>query len=175
VTEERLLNVGKIVNTHGIRGEIKVWPHTDFPDVRFRNGSRLLLCPPGAGAEAALEVEVQGAREHKNLFILKLKGYDNINLVEKYKGWELKVRDEDRVELGEGEYYVRDIVGATVVTEDGEKLGIITDVLSPGANDVWVVKRPKGGNVLLPVIDEVVLEVDVPGRTVKVHLMEGLL
>ncbi|MBN2983574.1 ribosome maturation factor RimM [Cohnella algarum] len=175
MTEERLLNVGKIVNTHGIRGELKVWPQTDFPDVRFRNGSRLLLCPPEAAAGESIEVEVQSAREQKKLFVLKLRGYDHINLVEKYKGWELKVSNEDRVELEEGEYYLRDIIGAEAVTEDGEKLGFISDVLSPGANDVWVVKRPKGGDLLLPVIDDVILEVDVPGRLVKVRLMEGLL
>jgi 16S rRNA processing protein RimM len=173
MAEERMLNVGKIVNTHGIRGEVKVWPQTDFPDVRFRRGSRLVLCPPEAGEP--VEVEVAGSREQSNVYVLKLKGFDNINQVEKYKGWMLKVRGEDRVELEEGEYYVRDIVGCSVVTDEGETLGEITDVLSPGANDVWVVKRPKGKELLLPVIDDVVLGVDVPGRIVKVRLMEGLL
>nr|WP_255570116.1 ribosome maturation factor RimM [Cohnella sp. CFH 77786] len=168
-----MLNVGKIVNTHGIRGELRVWPQTDFPDVRFKAGSRLLMVPPEAGEK--VEVEIQSAREQKNVFVLKLKGYDDINQVEKFKGWELKVGESDRVPLSEGEYYVRDIVGCTVVTEEGETVGMITDVLSPGANDVWVVKRPKGKELLLPVIDEVVLEVDVPSQRVKVHLMEGLL
>jgi len=173
MAEERRLNVGKIVNTHGIRGEVKVWPTTDFPDVRFRSGNRLLLVPPESGEP--VEVVVQSSREQSNVFIVKLKGFDNINEVEKYKGWELKVEAEDRVELEEGEYYVRDIVGCSVLTDEGEKLGTITDVLSPGANDVWVVKRPKGKELLLPVIDDVVLDVDVPGKVVKVRLMEGLL
>lgn len=173
MTEERLLNVGKIVNTHGIRGEVRVWPQTDFPEVRFKAGSRLLMVPPDQGEP--VPVVVQGAREQKNLYIVKLKGFDNINDVEKFKGWDLKVGDEDRVPLAEGEYYVRDIVGCSVVTDEGESLGIITDVLSPGANDVWVVKRPRGKELLLPVIDEVVLEVDVQAKQVKVHVMEGLL
>lgn len=173
MAEERRLNVGKVANTHGIRGELKVWPQTDFPDVRFRSGSRLLLVPPEAGEP--LEVVVQSSREHSNVFIVKLKGFDNINEVEKFKGWELKVEGADRVELEEGEYYVRDIVGCAVVTDEGEELGTITDILSPGANDVWVVKRPKGKDLLLPVIDDVVLDVDVAARLVKVHLMEGLL
>jgi 16S rRNA processing protein RimM len=173
VAEARLLNVGKIVNTHGVRGEIKVWPQTDFPDVRFRPGSRLLLVPPDSGAPFA--VEVQGAREHKNLYIVKLKGFDDINGVEKYKGGQLKVGADDRVELEEGEYYVQDIVGCRVVTEDGAELGAVSDVLTPGANDVWVVKRPDGKELLLPVIDDVVLDVNVSDRVVTVHLLEGLL
>ena len=167
------LNVGTIVNTHGIRGEIKVKSHTDFPEVRFGAGSRLTLLPPDGNVP--FEVEVQRARLHKNMYVVKLKGFDNINDVEKFKGGKLVVRDDDRVPLEEGQYYVRDIVGCTVVTDDGRQLGVIRDVLSPGANDVWVVKRPKGRDVLLPVIDEVVLDVDVARRTVKVHVMEGLL
>ncbi len=169
-----MLNVGKIVNTHGVRGELRVWPQTDFPEVRFKSGSRLLMVPPD-GAGDSVPVFIQSSREQKNLQIVKLQGYDNINDVERYKGWELKVSAENRVPLEEGEYYVRDIVGCEVVSEEGEALGVVTDVLSPGANDVWVVKRPKGKELLLPVIDDVVLDVDVAAKRVKVHLMEGLL
>lgn len=174
MSEQQLLNVGKIVNTHGVRGEIKVWPQTDFPDVRFRAGSKLLLVNPEAGGQPA-EVEVVSAREQKNMFVVRLKGWDDINQVEKYKGWELKVEAEARVELEEDEYYLSDIIGCAVFTEEGEELGFVKEILSPGANDVWVVKRPKGGDLLLPYIDEVVKEVDVAARKVKVHLMEGLL
>lgn len=173
MAEEGWLNVGKVVNTHGVRGEVRVWPQTDFPDVRFKAGSRLMLIPPERGEPVS--VEIQSAREQKNVYVLKLKGFDDINQVEKFKGWELKVGAADRVPLSEGEYYVRDIVGCTVVTDEGETLGAITDVLAPGANDVWVVRRPKGKDVLLPVIDDVVLEVDVAAKRVKVRLMEGLL
>ena len=94
---------------------------------------------------------------------------------EKYKGWELKVVGSERVPLPEGEYYVRDIVGCAVETEEGEQLGTVTDILSPGANDIWVVKMPKGKELLLPVIDDVVLDVDIEARKIKVHLLEGLL
>lgn len=173
MSEERLLNVGKIVNTHGIRGELKVYPQTDFPDVRFKPGSKLTMYPPGSGAPVV--VEVVSSRDQKKMFIVKLKGYDDINQVEKYKGWELKVSDAERVTLEEGEYYVRDIIGCEVVTDEGQTLGTITDTLSPGANDIWVVKLPKGKELLLPVIDDVVLDVDIAARKVKVHLMEGLL
>lgn len=173
MAEQQWLNVGKIVNTHGVRGEIKVYPSTDFPDVRFRAGSRLQLVPPERGEP--LGVEVERAREQKNIFIVKLKGWDDINYAEKFKGWELKVTAEERVELEEGEYYLSDIIGCSVVSDEGETIGVVADVLSPGANDVWVVKRPKGPDVLIPFIDDVVLDVDVAGRVVKVHLMEGLL
>lgn len=173
MTEERLINIGKVVNTHGIRGEIKVLPQTDFPDIRFATGSKLLLVPPESSEP--LTVEVQTAREQKKMFILKLKGFDEINQVEKYKGWALKVTDSDRIPLESDEYYVRDIIGCLVETEEGEQLGEIIDVLSPGANDVWVVRMAKGKELLLPVIDDVVLEVDIGTRKIKVRLMEGLL
>lgn len=174
MSERHLLNVGKIVNTQGIRGEVRVWPQTDFPDVRFKPGSKLLLVHPEQ-PDAQVEVEVQSCRDLKNLFVVKFKGFDDINLVEKYKGWELKVSETERVPLSEGEFYIRDIVGCSVVSDEGEPLGTITDVLSPGANDVWVVRRPRGKEWLLPVIDDVVLDVDVAAKTVKVRLMEGLL
>jgi len=170
---DKWLTIGKIINTHGIRGELKVWPHTDFPEVRFKAGSRLMLQPPDGGEPFG--VEVQDARPHKNVYLVKLKGFDNINQVEKYKGGSLVVPDDDRVPLAEGEYYIRDIVGCSVVTEDGRELGTITDVLQPSANDVWVVRLPAGRELLIPVIDDVVLDVDVARRTVKVRLLEGML
>lgn len=168
-----LLNVGKIVNTHGIRGELRVWPQTDFPEIRFKAGGRLLMIPPEAGEPVS--VEVQSAREHKNVYIVKLKGFDNINEVERFKGWALKVAESERVPLPEGEYYIRDIVGCEVVTDEAELLGIVADVLSPGANDVWVIDLQNGKQLLLPVIDDVVLHVDVKAKRIQVHLMEGLL
>jgi 16S rRNA processing protein RimM len=173
MSEERLLNVGKIVNTHGIKGELKVWPQTDFPEIRFKPGSKLLMVPPEAGEP--ITIEIVAAREQKKMYIVRVRGFDSINQVEQYKGWELKVADDERAPLEEGEYYLRDIVGCEVVTEEGETLGRITDVLSPGANDIWVVGLPKGKELLLPVIDDVVLDVDIAARKVKVHLMEGLL
>jgi 16S rRNA processing protein RimM len=173
MAEERLLNIGKIVNTHGIKGEVKVWSQTDFPDVRFKAGSKLLMFPPESGQP--ITIEVLSSREQKNLFVLKLKGFDHIDQVEKFKGWELKVSEAERVPLPEGEYYFRDIVGCTVESDEGKQLGIITDILSPGANDIWVVKQTKGKDLLLPVIDDVVLDVDIAARKIKVHLLEGLL
>ncbi|RKP55431.1 ribosome maturation factor RimM [Cohnella endophytica] len=173
MSDGRLLNIGKVVNTHGIKGELKIWPQTDFPEVRFKPGNKLMMVPPESGDP--ITVEIVSAREQKKMYVVKIKGFDNINQVEKYKGWEMKVSDEERVPLDEGEYYVRDIVGCEVETEEGEILGTVTDILSPGANDIWVVKMAKGKELLLPVIDDVVLNVDVSARKIKVHLMEGLL
>ncbi|GGG12578.1 ribosome maturation factor RimM [Paenibacillus abyssi] len=170
---QQWLNVGKLVNTHGLRGEVKVLPQTDFPDVRFASGSKLILLDPDE--KQSLQVVVQSAREQKGMFIVKLKGFDDINQAEKYKGWSIKVSDQDSVELEEGEYYYYEIIGCRVVTDEGEELGVINEILRPGANDVWVVERSKGKPVLLPVIDDVVLDVNVDDKLVTVRLMEGLI
>lgn len=166
------MNVGKIVNTHGIRGELKIMPLTDFPEVRFAKNAELYLFTPD---NHSVLVHVESARLHKNMYIVRLKEYGNINEVEKFKGSIAKVSKENLAELEENEYYFHQIVGCTVVTEEGENLGTISEILTPGANDVWVVKTAAGKEILLPVIDDVVLDVDVNEKLVKVHLMEGLL
>lgn len=170
---EKLYNVGKVVNTHGIRGEVKVFPQTDFPDVRFAQGSELIMQHPET--QSTLSVTVERSRLHKNMYIVKLKQFDDINDVEKYKGWMLKVSEAQLVELPEDEYYYHEIIGCRVVTDEGEELGVIDEILAPGANDVWVVKPSKGKPILIPVIDDVLLNVDIEGKVVTVHLMEGLI
>lgn len=170
---EKLYTVGKIVNTHGIRGELKIVPQTDFLEERFAKGSKLVFFNPEK--EELLPVTVESSRNHKNMIIARFQGYNDINEVEKYKGWLLKVEEQYLSELGDEEFYYHEIIGCLVFTEDGEELGTISDILSPGANDVWVVKRSAGKPLLLPYIDEVVLNVDVEQKRVTVHLMEGLL
>ncbi|HUC91000.1 MAG TPA: ribosome maturation factor RimM [Paenibacillus sp.] len=170
---DKWFTVGKLVNTHGIRGDVKMLPLTDFPDVRFASGSKLTLHDPQSSATAT--VEVVSAREQKGMYVVKLKGYDNINEVERFKGWDVKVKETELAPLEEGEYYYHEIVGCRVMTEEGEELGAISEVLAPGANHVWVVDRPKGKQVLLPVIDDVVLGVNVKDKLVTVRLMEGLI
>ncbi|GGF80522.1 ribosome maturation factor RimM [Paenibacillus albidus] len=169
------LTVGKLVNTHGIRGEIKVLSHTDFPEVRFAPGKKLMVIP--ADGAPKFEVIVDSSREHKGMYIVKLQGYTNINQIEKYKGSLLKVPSDDLVELPENEYYFHHIVGCEVFTEENpeQPLGTIKEILQPGANDVWVVKPATGPDILIPVINEVVLDVDTKAKKIKVHLMEGLL
>ncbi|WP_442600970.1 ribosome maturation factor RimM [Paenibacillus sp. KN14-4R] len=169
---EPLYTVGEIVNTHGIRGELKVVPHTDFADQRFASGNQLIIVDV-KGTQTP--VVVQSSRLHKKTYIITLKDFNNINLVEKFKGSLLKIAASEQEELEEDEYYYHEIIGCAVVTEQGETLGTIKEILSPGANDVWVVKRPMGKDLLLPVIDEVILDVNVDEKKVIVYLMEGLL
>ncbi|WP_106766100.1 ribosome maturation factor RimM [Paenibacillus faecalis] len=172
---EKLYTVGEIVNTHGIRGEVKVVSHTDFAEQRFAKKSQLFIVPPNGGKPVPVTVET--SRLHKNMYIIKFMEISGINEAEKYKKSLLKISEELQEKLPENEYYFHEIIGCRVMTDDepAEELGIITEILTPGANDVWVVKTPKGKEILLPSIPEVVLDVDKESRVVRVHLMEGLL
>lgn len=166
-------SVGKIVNTHGIRGELKIVSQTDFPEVRFAKGSRLYAFPPQADRGEPLTVE--SSRFHKGAYILKFREYHNINDVLRFKGGSLKVHRSDLLELGEDEYYYHEIIGCEVVSEEGAKLGVIREILPLAANDVWVAERKGKKDLLIPVIDDVVKNVDVAGKRVTIHVMEGLL
>ncbi|OAO80077.1 16S rRNA processing protein RimM [Anoxybacillus flavithermus] len=165
-------HVGKIVNTHGIRGEVRVISRTDFAEERYKIGNVLYIFMEN---KPPVEVKVASHRVHKSFDLLTFEGYDNINLVEPFKGAMIKIPETQLQPLNEGEYYFHEIIGCTVVTEDGEPIGEIKEILTPGANDVWVVKRKKGGDVLIPYIDDVVKQVDVENKTITIHVMEGLL
>lgn len=166
---DNLLRIGVISNTHGIKGEVKVFPTTDDPK-RFKLLKTVIL---DTGKEN-IELEVQSVRFFKNLVILKFKGIDNINEIEKYKGKDLLVSREDAVPLEENEYFIYDIIGADVVTEEGDVLGVLTEVLTTGANDVYVVETKEGKELLLPVIDDCILDIDIDGKKVVAKLMPGL-
>lgn len=170
---KKLFQVAKIVNTHGIRGDLKIVPTTDFEEIRFAKGSRLWLQHPELAQP--MELVVKSARPHKGTYIIAFEGYSNINEVEKYKGGTLNVSSEQLLELEENEFYIHEIVGCLVITEDEEELGTVKDVLTTGANDVWVVKGKSGKDILIPYIEEVVLDVDVEQKRIKIHLMEGLI
>lgn len=166
---EDLFRVGVIANTHGIRGEVKVFPTTEDPK-RFEWLKEVIL---DTGKEK-LPLEITNVRFFKNLVIVKFKGIDNINDIEKYKGKDLYVTRENAIPLEEDEYYIADIIGADVFTEDGEKFGVLTDVLETGANLVFVVEH-EAKEVLLPAIPDCVKEVDTEKRKVTVHILPGLL
>lgn len=157
------------MNTHGIRGEVKVVSTTDFPDERFKVGNTLYI----EDADP-IKVTVKSARMQKNFFLVTFKEFNDINQIEKFKTHQLMVSEDDQQDLEDGKYYHHQIIGLGVQTLDGEKLGTIKEILSPGANDVWVVKRPKKSDLLLPVIDDVIKKVDLDNQTVFVELMEGL-
>ena len=163
---ENLLQVGVITTTHGIRGEVKVFPTTDDPK-RFLDLKNVIL----DDGKTTLDLEIQNVKFFKNLVILKFKGIDNINDIEKYKKAGLYVTREDAVELEEDEYFIADLIGMDVISDEGEQLGTISDVLQTGANDVYVISSKGQKDLLLPAIHECVLDVNVEERTMKVHLM----
>lgn len=167
---EEMLRVGVISSTHGVRGEVKVFPTTDDPQ-RFNELKEVTL---DAGREQ-LVLKIQNVKFFKNMVILKFEGYDNINDIEKYKGKDLLIHRDQAVALEEGEYFIVDLIGLTVITDEGETLGTLTDVMKTGANDVYVVEMASGKEVLIPVIDQCILNVDLEAGEVKVHLLEGLL
>lgn len=170
----KYLNVGKIVNTHGIRGEVRVISRTDFPEERYKKGNTLYV-DFGDGSKL-VPVVVSAHRVHKQFDLLQFEGHPNINDVEKYKGHLLKTAADTPVDLNEGEFFYHDIIGCTVTTDEGEELGKVKEILSPGANDVWVVKRKGfGPDILIPYIPPVVKQVDVENKQITIHLLDGLI
>ena len=167
---EDMLRVGVISSTHGVRGEVKVCPTTDDP-ARFEELETVLL---DTGKEK-LELEIAGVKFFKNMVILKFKGYDSINDVERYRGKDLWITREQAVPLGEDENFVADLIGLAVVTDGGETLGTMKDVMFTGANDVYVVERENGKELLLPAIKDCILDVDLENGVMTVHVLDGLL
>ena len=164
-------NVGKIVNTQGLQGEMRVLSVTDFAEDRFKKGKTLALFDPKDNF--VMDVVIAGHRKHKNFDIIKFKDMYHINLIEKYKGYSLKISEDNLTELEDGEFYYHDIIGLEVY--EGETfIGLIKEILQPGDNDIWVVKRKGKSDLLLPYIPPVVLDVDLARGRVEVELMEGL-
>ena len=166
---EQFLQVGAITSTHGIRGEVKVFPTTDDP-ARFKKLKKVILDT----GKRQIDMEIQSVRFFKQFVIVKFKGIDNINDVEKYKRCPLKVTRENAVPLEEDEYYVADLLGLTIVDESGVTIGELIDVIETGANDVYEVKTPDGGHVLLPAIKDCILDVDMEEKIILVHMLKGL-
>ena len=166
---EKQLQVGVISSTHGVRGEVKVFPTTD--DVtRFRQLKKVYL---DTGREM-LPLEIQNVKFFKQFAILKFKGIDNINDIEKYRGKNFMIDREDAVDLEEDEYFIADMIGMKVCTEDGSEFGTLKDVMETGANDVYIIDSLEHGEVLIPAIRECILDVDMDEERMTIHLMEGL-
>lgn len=164
-----LLQVGVISSTHGVRGEVKVFPTTD--DVKRFKKLKEVLLDTGRGH---LPLEVESVKFFKQFAIVKFKGINNINDIEKYKGKSLLVDRKHAVKLQKNEYFIADMVGITVFTEDGEEFGTLSDVMETGANDVYVIESLKHGEVLVPAIKQCILDVDIENQKMIIHLMEGL-
>jgi 16S rRNA processing protein RimM len=167
-------NVGRIVNTHGIRGEVRVLSTTDFEEERFVAGSKLAAFKKDD--KKPTWVIIESVRRHKNFILLTFEGMNNINLVEPFKEGMLKITKDQLTDdlLKENEYFFHEIIGCTIVSEEGETIGAVTDILQTGANDVWVVKGTKKEHYI-PYIEDIVKEIDVDEKKIVIHVMEGLL
>lgn len=167
---ENFLKAGVISSTHGVRGEVKVFPTTGEPE-RFRTLKKVYL---DTGRER-IRLEIAGVKFFKQFAILKFRGIDNINEIERYRGCSLWVEREDAVPLEEDEYYIGDLIGMEVFTEDGDKFGVLKDVMETGANDVYIVDTPEHGEILVPAIHDCILDVDIEEKKMKIHLLPGLI
>ena len=164
------MQVGIITQTHGIKGEVKVFPTTDDVN-RFKKLKEVIM----DNGRERLQLEIEGVKFFKQYAILKFKGYDSINDIEKYNSAKLYIKREQAVRLKKDEYFIADLIDMEVVTEDEEHFGRIKDVLVTGANDVYIVTREDGTEVLLPAIKQCVKDVDLEQGRVTVHIMDGLI
>jgi 16S rRNA processing protein RimM len=156
--------VGRVERPWGLRGEIKVLPLTDYPE-RFEAGARVFV-----GGEGR---RVRHSRWHKGRVFVALAGVDRVEAAEALRGALLEIPDDDTPDFAEGEYYIDQIEGCEVVSRDGEALGRVTEVLRPGANDVYVVRGASPRELLIPALRQVVVAVDVEARRITVDLSEG--
>ena len=167
---EQLMEIGQIVNTYGIKGFVKVVPFTD-DYTRFEDLASVYI----ETKNSLKSVVIEEVKYSKNLVLLKLKGIDDVNTAEIYKNCYLKIDRKDAVKLPEDSYFIVDLIGLEVYTEDNNNLGKIVDVYPTGANDIYVVKNELGKQVLLPAIGEVIKNVDLENKKMIVHLIDGLI
>ena len=167
---KQLMEIGQIVNTYGIKGYLKIVPYTD--DItRFEKLESIYI-------EVKKELKdfiIEDVKYSKNLVLLKLKGIDDINSAEIYKNCYIKIPRSQAVKLPENSYFIVDLIGLNVYTDNDEELGNIIDVFSTGANDIYVVKNELGKQVLLPAISDVIKKVDIQNKKMIVHLIDGLI
>ena len=167
---EEVLQVGVITTVHGVRGEVKVFPTTDDVN-RFKKLKEVIL---DTGREK-ITLEIEGVKFFKQMVILKFKGSDTLDDVAKYRQAGLYVTRSNAVKLDRDEYFIADLIGVEVYDESDQLIGVLEDVIATGANDVYTIRMTDGRELLLPAIKQCVLDVDVQGRRMKVHVLEGLL
>lgn len=160
------IKIGKIVNTVGLKGEVKVYNYSDSIEI-YETIESIYV-------EDRLTV-IENVRAQKNMVILKLEGADDRNAAEALRGKELYITEDDLPELPEGQYYVRDLIGMSVTEEDGNMLGHVTDVLQNTAQDIFEVESENGKKLLIPKVDQFVLDIDAEKREITVRLIEGML
>ncbi len=167
---EDLLKVGVIASTHGIKGEVKVFPTTDDMN-RFKELKECIMITK----KGSQTLHPESCKFFKNMVILKFKEFNNINEVEEYKQGELFVTRENAVKLKNDEYFITDIIDALVVNEEGNEIGVLGEVLLTGANDVYVIKTKDGKEVLVPAIKQCIIDINVKEHKIIVRLMEGMM
>ena len=160
------IKIGKIVNTVGLKGEVKVYNYSDSIEI-YETIESIYV-------EDRLTV-IENVRAQTNMVILKLEGADDRNAAEALRGKELYITEDDLPELPEGQYYVRDLIGMSVTEEDGNLLGHVTDVLQNTAQDIFEVESENGKKLLIPKVDQFVLDIDAEKREITVRLIEGML
>lgn len=165
-------NVGKIVNTQGLKGEVRVISKTDFAEERYKVGNVLFLFQDGKNP---IKLTIKTHRKHKNFDIVSFEGHPSINDIEKYRDGILKIPATELHDLDDNEFYYHEIIGLEVIDEEGVTLGKVKEILSPGANDVWVVQRQGAKDALIPYIESVVKTIDLENNQVHVEIPEGLL
>jgi 16S rRNA processing protein RimM len=165
-----LLRIGVITTTHGIRGEVKVFPTTDDP-MRFKTLKSCII----ELRDGPVTLEIQSVKFFKQFVILKFKGFDNINDIMGFVKQDLMVDRENAVECAPGEYFICDLLGMDVITDEGVLLGTLTDVLETGANNVYEVTTKENKQILLPAIPQCILDHNMESRQIVVHLMKGLI
>ncbi len=160
------IEIGKIVNTHGVRGDVKINPFVDDSSV-FTEFEYLIV--------GEKEYNVKGVKFVKATPIVSLEGIDSIEKAEMLRNTGVFINEEDLPELTDGEYYIKDILGLEVITEEGEILGKVTNVFKTGSNDVYEVSKEGSKPVLIPAISEVVKTIDIENGEIRIHLLEGLI
>ena len=167
---EGYLEIGQIVNTNGLKGFLKVKPLTD--DItRFEKLKTIYI----QKAKELIEFKIQEVKYNKQSVLLKLEGIDDITEAEKYKNFYIKISKENAVELETNSYFIVDIIGCQVYTDENEYLGNVVDVFQTGSNDVYTLKNSEGKEILIPAIKEVIKNVDIKNKKIVIHLMDGLI
>ena len=169
---EDFFDIGTIVNVHGLRGELRVLPSTEDPS-RFELLKTIEVFPKNSENDSAVYV-LENVRLHKTVVVLKLIGIDDRNAAEKLIGGVIKIPRSLALPLDDDEYYQKDLLDMSVVTEDGEELGSLVQILETGANDVYVVRHEGAKDLLIPAIKDCIISIDIPQKKMIVHLLKGL-
>lgn len=168
----KYLVIGQITKPHGVRGELRVDVTTDVPE-RYLQLERVLIAKNER--QTPQEVEVESVRFHQEKVLIKFTGYNYRDQIEGFRKWLVLIPTEEAIPLEDGEFFYYQLIGMKVVTDEGDQVGIVKEIIQTGANDVFVLSHPDKGEILIPDTEEVVLNVDRDSRTIMIHVIPGLL